>query len=385
MKIGIVLSRPPGNSETFFRNKILALQNKGFEVELFVEKPDRAFRMCRQYSLPQKGWMRRGLYILFTFLLSPVRSVRFLKMEYGERKNLRITIRNYFINTHLLTSSGLNWVHFGFATMSVGRENIAKALHAKMAISLRGFDISRYPLRHPGIYLLSWKKTDKIHTISNALLQKAFLAGLPRHTSYSRITPAIDTTLFKNVLFTGIQTPVRILTVARLHWSKGLEYTIQALAELHRDGIEFTYTIAGDGKEHERLILAAHQLGIRDKIIFAGNQEHQRLPDFYKNCDIYIQYSVQEGFCNAVLEAQAMGLLCIVSDAEGLPENVIHEETGWVVPRRSPHLLADQIRNVLNKDEAYLARIRDNAQKRVVASFNLDKQAMEFVNFYTGT
>ena len=41
------------------------------------------------------------------------------------------------------------------------------------------------------------------------------------------------------------------------------------------------------------------------------------------NSDVYLQYSVQEGFCNAVLEAQAMGLLCVVSDGGALPENVI--------------------------------------------------------------
>ncbi|MBK7870836.1 MAG: glycosyltransferase family 4 protein [Saprospiraceae bacterium] len=54
---------------------------------------------------------------------------------------------------------------------------------------------------------------------------------------------------------------------------------------------------------------------------------------YYEKADIYLQYSIQEGFCNAVLEAQAMGLLCIVSDAEGLPENILHGQTGWVVPK----------------------------------------------------
>ena len=47
-----------------------------------------------------------------------------------------------------------------------------------------------------------------------------------------------------------------------------------------------------------------------------------------KNSDVYIQSSVQEGFGNAVLEAQASGLCCIVSDAEGLSENVLNEKTG---------------------------------------------------------
>ena len=385
MKVGIVLSRPPGNSETFFRNKIIALQQKNISVELFVEKADKTFRLCQQHVLPEKNLLRRICYMVCTMFLHPLRSFRFLKLEFNERNNYRDIIKNFFNNSHLLNSSGLNWIHFGFANMSVGREHVAAALRIKMAVSLRGFDISRYPLRYPGIYRLTWKKADKIHTISNALLQKAYISGLPRHASYSRITPAIDTAVFSGAEVTRMQTPARLLTVGRLHWSKGLEYTLQALSLLQQKGIEFIYTIAGDGKDHERLVLAAHQLGLRGKIIFAGNIDHDRLPEYYSNCDIYIQYSVQEGFCNAALEAQAMGLLCIVSDAEGLPENVINEETGWVVPRRSPELLAEKIFVVLNTDNDTLNRIRENARKRVVSSFNLGKQAMEFVNFYSET
>ena len=45
-----------------------------------------------------------------------------------------------------------------------------------------------------------------------------------------------------------------------------------------------------------------------------------------------------------VLEAQVMGLLSIVSDANGLPENIIHNYTGWVVPKMAPKLLANCIK-----------------------------------------
>ena len=61
---------------------------------------------------------------------------------------------------------------------------------------------------------------------------------------------------------------------------------------------------------------------------------HDDIVKFYKKADIYIQYSIEEGFCNAVLEAQSMGVLTIVSDASGLIENVVDGKTGWVVPKR---------------------------------------------------
>ena len=95
-----------------------------------------------------------------------------------------------------------------------------------------------------------------------------------------------------------------------------------------------------------------------------------------------MQYSVQEGFCNAVLEAQATGLLCIVSDAEGLPENVLHGITGWVVPKRRPDLLAGQIESVLHMPPEQREQIRRQAIERVRREFNLEKQQREFLEFY---
>ncbi len=172
------------------------------------------------------------------------------------------------------------------------------------------------------------------------------------------------------------------MTVSRLHWQKGLDYTLEALAMLHHEGLDFRYTIIGDGSEYERLSFTAHQLGIADRVHFAGRLPHDAVKKAMEEADIYLQYSVQEGFCNAVLEAQAMGLLCIVSDAEGLPENVLHGVTGWVVPKRRPELLARQIETVLQMPAAEHERIRRQAVERVRREFNLEKQRKEFLEFY---
>ena len=383
MKIGIVLSRPPGYSETFFRNKISGLINKGFEVELYVDQSDKGFKLCRQHSLPKSDVLHAVFNLISIIFKKPDRLIKFIRSERREKKGFTEISKNIYSCLHLLNSSGIDWIHFGFATMAVGRENIARTLNARMAVSLRGFDISRYPLKHPGVYRNIWNKVDKVHVISNALLQKAYMEGLPATVDYAKISPAIDTGMFQ---FDGMRQPfpetLRLLTVARLHWSKGLEYTIQALSILKNRGLDFHYTIAGDGKELERIVHAAHQLGISDKITFAGKVDHNKLKSHYENTDIYLQYSVQEGFCNAVLEAQAMGLLCIVSDAEGLPENIKDGESGWVVPRRSPELLADKISEVVKMDVDLLSRFRNHAVIRVKESFNLEQQIDAFVEFY---
>jgi len=383
MKIGLVLSRPPGYSETFFRNKITGLINQGIEVELFVETQDKKFSLCPQHVLPGKHLFYAVFYPVFTLIRHPLRSARFLKLEFKAKKKFLDVLKNFYLNIHLLNSSGLNWVHFGFATMAVNRENIAAAIQAKMGISIRGFDISRFPLRHPGIYRSVWKQANKVHTISNALLLKARANGMPENLNYEKITPAVDTVYFNSEnRREGFQNPVQLLTVGRLHWSKGMEYAIQAMALLKARGMDFHYTIVGDGKDLERLVLAAYQCDVSDRITFAGKQDLEQTKSYYRNSDIYIQYSVQEGFCNSVLEAQATGLLCVVSDAEGLPENILNETTGWVVPRRSPVLLANKIMDIMNEDPGKIHKIRQQARQRVVETFNLENQICAFVGFF---
>ena len=99
--------------------------------------------------------------------------------------------------------------------------------------------------------------------------------------------------------------------------------------------------------------------------------------------DIYIQYSQSEGFCNAVLEAQSMGVLPIVSNAEGLSENVLNNKTGWVIEKNSPNLLAEKIVEVINLPESNKEKIRKQAIERIKKEFNIEKQQKEFIDFYT--
>jgi colanic acid/amylovoran biosynthesis glycosyltransferase len=384
MKIGIILSRPPAFSETFFRNKIRDLRDQGHEVILYVDHRDTGFTDCPQKSLPARKSADSMLQLFRTLLLHPVRTVRFIRLERRLRNSWTVIMKNFMNCLHLLQAGKHDWIHFGFATMAVGRESVARTLGARMGISLRGFDISRFPLRNPGAYRNVWQRVDRVHAISRALLGKAIALGMPPSADTRIIHPAIDNGYFKDEPSAeAFPERIQLLTVARLHWTKGIEYTLAALALLARSERDFHYTVVGDGRELERYVFAAHQFGISDRVTFAGKARHEDLPQYYRKAHIYIQYSVQEGFCNAVLEAQSMGLPCIVSNAEGLPENVLDGKTGWVVPRRQPELLAAKLLEVIAMNPSARAGMCTNAVKRVKEQFDLEKQKSEFVKFFS--
>ncbi|QQX76780.1 MULTISPECIES: glycosyltransferase family 4 protein [Aequorivita] len=386
MQIGLVLSTTPSYSETFFRSKIKGLREQGMDVRLYCQSKKDDFNHCPVILSPKvsRNPLLQSWYFLkeFVLLLPHLPAIiRYINLERTEGTEFLQLLKKIYLNAHLLKAN-LDWLHFGFATMALGSETVAKAIGAKMAVSFRGFDIAVYPVKYPGCYTILWEYVDKIHTISNDLLVLAKKHGLPDGIPIEKITPAIDVNLFKpNSKIVNAEELV-FVTTGRLHWKKGFVQTIEVLAILKAQGLKFTYKIIGEGPEYERIAFAAYQLGLKNEILFLGKLPHHQVKKELESTSIYIQYSIQEGFCNAVLEAQAMGKLCIVSNAEGLSENVLHEKTGWVVPKNNPQALAETIKKVLGLRSDERNTITQIAQKRVREEFNIEKQQKEFLDFY---
>ena len=391
MKIGFVLPNSPSYSETFLISKIKGLIQIGFKVIIFTNTFEKN-NICKTIAKPKiyKYYFLNIFFVLKRllklFLTNPKIVLNFLSLEKKDGVYLIKRLENLYINSNILNQK-LDFLHFSFCTMALRRENVAAAIGAKMSLSIRGYDMSIYPLKNPGCYAKTWEKVDKIHTISKSLLKCAYQQGLNKRVSTSIITPSINLEYFKtkhNSLHNiGIEKKLEFLTVSRLHWKKGLDYTLQALALFKNNfSANFNYTIVGEGEEIERLTFTVNDLGLNKSVKFIGRVKHSEIKKIYEKSDIYLQYSIQEGFCNSVLEAQAMGLLVIVSNAEGLVENIIPDKTGWVVKKCQPKLLANKIKDILINKKYNLDFIRINAIKRINENFDIKNQIKLFKRFY---
>ncbi|MGY5352977.1 glycosyltransferase family 4 protein [Wenyingzhuangia sp. IMCC45533] len=386
MKIGIVLAKPPAYSETFFISKIKGLQKNGFEVVLFVQSNSNNFNLCKvivQPKIKSFFFLFSFLQLLYNFLFNYKVTQSFIRAEKKENSEWKSIAKKIMLNQHILYYKNLTWLHFGFATQALGREHIANTIGAKMAVSLRGFDIGIYPLKHPNCYKLLWKKVNKLHIISDDLLELAYKNGFDRSKPYQKITPAIDISFFKDIdKDKKDSTILSFMTIGRLHWKKDYESTLLALKKIKDKGVKFQYYMIGEGSEKEKLSYLVYELGLKKEVTFVGKIPQKEILNYFINSDLYIQYSLQEGFCNAVLESQAMGVLPIVSNAEGLSENVVNHKTGWVIEKNKPELLADKLIEVLNLSESEKNKMRKQATERVKTQFNIEKQEREFMEFY---
>lgn len=388
-KIGIILANTPVYSETFLVSLINGLADKGNEIMLFTHQRSKdlsylhnTVRVVEPYAVSSNKLLQtiKTVFVLTkVFVCSPVHARSFLRLEKNDGFSLGERLKRLYLNAHILSYS-LDWLYFGFATMGLTHENTAKAVGGKSATSFRGFDICNYPIKHPGCYDLLFKKIDKVHSISDDLYNEAKLQGLSPTINYAKITPAINTEKFcKHRPQKTLNGKVNIISTGRLTWQKGYEYALEALSELP---IDFDFTIVGEGEDRERLAYAAYQWGIAHKVHLIGKRPHSEIAHLLANADIYIQPSVQEGFCNAVLEAQAGGLLCVVSNAGGLSENVENGKSGLVVPKRNPKAIVDAIMQIINMPIDSRQAMSDYAVERVIKDFNVKEQINKFIQFF---
>jgi len=140
----------------------------------------------------------------------------------------------------------------------------------------------------------------------------------------------------------GLEGATVILTVARL-WSgdiyKGVDVTLRALPTIAQAIPTVKYVVIGRGDDRPRLEALATDLGVRDRVVFAGFVADGELPAHYRLADLYSMPS-QEGFGIVYLEAMASGVPVIAGDNDGSADPLMDGKLGWRVPHRNPEAVA---------------------------------------------
>jgi len=153
--------------------------------------------------------------------------------------------------------------------------------------------------------------------------------------------------------------------LARLDPMKGHALLLKAAARVADVRRDVRFVCVGAGSEQPRLRALAADLRIGEIIHFVGDTDD---PVAALNAfDVYCSPSVSEGFPNAIAEAMACGLPCLVTDV-GDSARIVGD-TGLVVARNDPAALTTGILQMIDLDRERLA-VR--ARQRIVDCFSLD-------------
>lgn len=137
-----------------------------------------------------------------------------------------------------------------------------------------------------------------------------------------------------------------LITAARLTAWKGVDYLIDALAQI--PGIRLA--VAGDGPQLAALRTRADQRGVADRVEFLGEVSHERLTVYFRAADYMILYSGYEGLSHTILESLLAGTPVIASARGGNPEIVRDGVNGLLVKHPDTDALVAALRRAFEDD-----------------------------------
>lgn len=141
--------------------------------------------------------------------------------------------------------------------------------------------------------------------------------------------------------------------IGRLEQVKGAQYFVAAAHDITGRHPRAKFLVAGEGSLRARLSEMAEAMGMKEKFIFTGWSEN--IPELLGIFDLLVLPSLNEAVGMALIEAQAAGVPVVATNVGGIPEVVIHNMTGLLVPPANAAELAKAIDTLLTDTQQRFA------------------------------
>ena len=171
--------------------------------------------------------------------------------------------------------------------------------------------------------------------------------------------------------------PPHIIMVARFDEQKDHRTLLRALARLSE--LPWTLELVGDGGLRPHMEALAAQLGIADRVRFAGVS--QAVAERLARAQLFVLISRWEGFPLTILEAMRAGLPVVASDVGGVREAVVDGETGFLVPREDVDALAKRLRTLI-LDASLRRRMGGLGRQRFLQEFTFERMYRKTLQVY---
>jgi len=203
-----------------------------------------------------------------------------------------------------------------------------------------------FPIRHPA----RWQRVAHAIALSGAVRDRLHSAGVPDER-ITIIPPGVDLDLLDPpppwpaaVARQPADRPC-IVCVAALTPEKGLDVLLDAAAALAGPWPSLDWIVLGEGPMRAELEARRDELGLGGRVAFPGHVEHPEA--VIAAAAVLVQPSRSEGFGSSVLDALALGVPVVASDAGGLPESLA-AGGGVLVPADDPAALAREVAALLD-------------------------------------
>ncbi len=406
MRIATITGEFPKVSETFVMHHINGLLKLGHEVDVYAEYRSRGADFARD-DLLAADLQGRTSYIDMPSLRN---GKRLLSAPY----------RIAYCGTHVprLTLDALNPMQFGRKAVDLSQANRLYGLaridrtrqydvvhahfgmvgdrfrfvkdlwRAPLVVSFHGFDVTGWPkTQGHNCYAQLFEIASAFVVNSEHLRGRALGLGCPPD-KIVKIPETWDITNFPYAVHQREEgKAMRVLTVARLVEKKGVEDALAAIALVRKTHPDVHYDVVGDGPLHARIEALIDALDLRETVTLHGAQSSAYVRHMMDDAHVFLLPSVtarsgdEEGLPVVLLEAQAAGLPIVSTLHAGIPEEVVHGETGFLVPEHAPEELARWLVYLIEHPQA-ASEMSGAARTHVAHNFAPERIDAKFVDVY---
>jgi colanic acid/amylovoran biosynthesis glycosyltransferase len=288
-----------------------------------------------------------------------------------------------------IAAGGYDIIHFEFSGIAAAVAEVLPRLRpARLVVSCRGAaeQIAPHRERDRARQLERvFSEVDLIHCVSDDMAATVRGYGAPAEKILVN-RPAVDIARWEGVARVAPEArgssdaPLRVLSVARLHWKKAFDDAVRAMAAARSAGVHVEYRIAGAGEEREKLLYLRHSLGLEEEVDLVGWQSQQQVEDLLGWADVFLLPSLSEGISNSALEAMAAGLPVVSTRCGGMAEALCSPQAGLLVDVGATDQMVGALRSLT--DPAQRQALAAGGAAAAREGFDLSRQAAVFASAY---
>jgi glycosyltransferase involved in cell wall biosynthesis len=173
----------------------------------------------------------------------------------------------------------------------------------------------------------------------------------------------------------------RLLCLGRLSPEKGFDLVLEALAAILKRFPHLCLILAGNGPSRSELEQQAARAGISHAVQFTGWIAPDAVPALINDATLVVMPSRQDSLPLVALEAAQLARPVVATRVGGLPEVVVHHETGLLVDKEDSAGLAQAISFLIDNPDAAV-RMGQAARKRVETVFSWNKHVDAYDALY---
>jgi glycosyltransferase involved in cell wall biosynthesis len=310
-----------------------------------------------------------------------------LKLPFLAISELLVTLR--MLSTRRYAIVNAHWIlPQGFVAAIAGvltRTPLVITVHGGDVFDLKGGLLSkfkRWSLRRAAVVTTNSTAT---HAATAALAPAGEIHTIPMGVTVSA-SPDPD-------LVAGLRDQYRrgagpmLVFVGRLVIEKGVDDLLRAVAMLKSELPDTTVVVVGTGQDQDELRALCTSLSLDDRVTFAGWIEPAGVPAYMTAADIFVGLSKQsasgwrEGLGLVFLEAMAAQTPVVATRSGGIPDIVVHEETGLLVSENAPAQAAAAIER-LHADPELAVRLATQGSELARNTYSRQASAAAFAGVF---